>query len=65
MEAKKVQSYKRRIKAAQSTLSCMGAVMLQMEVDNMTLEQRLELKAALQVGRSPITYAYLEQKIGA
>lgn len=65
MDTKKIQSYRRRVKSANGSFGVMGDMMLCIEIDAMTQEERKELQAALASGRAPIVYKYLEQKLAA
>lgn len=65
IDKKRVQSFRTRIKRAQSTLACMGDMILQMDIDAMHPLERAQLRAALLAGRSPVSYQYLDQKVEA
>lgn len=62
METKKVNSIANRIKKANSSYSCMGDMMLCLEIDSLTISERRELKAALLARKNPVSYGYLDQK---
>jgi len=64
MDKKAVSAFRTRINRAKSSFSCGGDMMLQMDIDGMTLEQRQELRAALINSKSPLSYPYLDKKAG-
>ena len=59
MEKSKVTKFKARIKKANNSFSVMGDMLLCLEIDAMTREECIELKAAI----APVTYKYLDSKI--
>lgn len=63
MDKKQIQNYRARIKKANSTLSCMGALILDMELDQMAPAQRHLLRDALLQGRAPVSYPYLDKLV--
>lgn len=63
IEKNKFESFKRRIKKAQSSFSCMGDMILQLEIDIMPNDERISLKNALLALKVPVSYKYLNERI--
>lgn len=63
MEKKRIQSLKARIRKAQTTLACMGDMILMIEIDQMSHADRLALQAGLKEGRIAVSYKYLDDSL--
>ncbi len=63
MNSNKLQSLRNRIRRAQTSLSVMGEMVLDLEIDLMTPEERKDLQKALLSSKSPIVYKYLNARI--
>jgi hypothetical protein len=63
MDKKTIQNYRRRINAAKSSLNAMGEMLLQMDIDQMSIPVLRELSDALASGRAPLTYPYLTSRL--
>ena len=59
---KKVQSFRRRIRNANTSFGVMGDFMLILDIDAMSLDEAKSLQAALLDGKTPIRYGHLDKK---
>ena len=59
LDKKKIAALRTRIKKANSSLNCMGALMLGMEIDSWDMPTCIAVHAALLEGKSPVSFKYL------
>jgi len=64
LNKKTVESFARRIRKAAISFSIGTDMFLQLEIDGMSVEQRVELKSALLARKNSVSYEYLNKKIG-
>lgn len=63
MKKETVAKFRTRIQRSRNSFNVMGDMMLQIDIDAMTMEVASELQAALLQGRAPVSYAYLDEKL--
>lgn len=63
MDKKTVTNFRRRIKKAQTSFGAMGEVMLIMELQGMSFEDKVKLQKSLIDSRSPLSYKPLNDMI--
>ena len=63
MDKKRIASIRARINKAQSTLNVMGDMLLQYEINAMTVQEKETLRRGLLNSRKPLSYAYLDKAV--
>ena len=63
MDKKRIASLRARINKAQSTFNVMGDMLLQYEINAMTMQEKETLRRGLLNSRKPLSYAYLDKEV--